>query len=612
MAYADDSYLLAEDREGAQKLVDRLGALAIGEDAYAPDLRFKHSDSTLVVFGKLGSDAWDEPLLLGGRPNAEGDMVGGLPIPEATTIKIVGLVYSQTLGERRARKWLNQDGRLKDTAHCGPHPLGPEPRNLRLNTNDGNSSDYPCSSLHIDTGDELLGTQFTRADATFTLQRVYFDTDRRRTMASLNVEYSDGHIPRATPDINEVDFDPDDGRPPAITIPWEEAYYALTRSKETDPWLHQTTAAIEKAARLTSWQVSRANHGGVNGVWRNPLDALLLVEQLALHGALYGSPVIHPGHKRLAPLKSTSLLHRLISKARHRVTGTTSRSMNDAAWCCEFGRLMPTDLLHSRSLRFFQRLLTLPDHCQSRRILIGQLRRGAQRGDAGAHLPVHLHPAARTMLELDSRHGAGLTETFILNTDDNSLRLNENWSLAQHEQRLIEAAKRFQQVTAGSVRLPPLQTSNKYRLYTQLSRPEYDRLRSSYARWLRAKLQKTHADKWFSLLSVRYADNLSSVHRSNGPQFNFSAGSRDNTAPWLKASSRHKLTPAYSRGVTFKLRLRVGGAFELPSHAGHQKPTSDTQRFQCKCSLLSAPDNWRLPPPLRLPGTPAPGTSLMI
>ena len=91
--------------------------------------------------------------------------------------------------------------------------------------------------------------------------------------------------------------------------------YALTT---IDP-----TAAIEKAARLTSsWQVSRANHGGgVNGVWRNPLDALLLVEQLALHGALYGSPVIHPGHKRLAPLKSTSLLHRLISKARQAMIG---------------------------------------------------------------------------------------------------------------------------------------------------------------------------------------------------------------------------------------------------------------------------------------------------
>ena len=260
--------------------------------------------------------------------------------------------------------------------------------------------------------------------------------------------------------------------------------------------------------------------------------------------------------------------------------------MNDAAWCCELGRLTPSDLLHSRSLRFFQRLLTLPEHCQARRVLVQQLREPVT-GDAKARLPVHLHPAARTLRELDCTHGAGLVEVFVTNITQPT---REDWSLSKHEQRLKECDSRLKRIlpTNNAAPAPPTDTT-KYRLHTEESRPHYDRLRKEYARWLRTKLLQAHANRWFTELAQRYADEqLTSAHRSNGPQFNFSAGSRDNTAQWLRASSHHKLTPAYSRGVTLKLRLRVGSAFELPATAGHMKSDQDTTRFNCRCCSRAA------------------------
>ena len=92
-----------------------------------------------------------------------------------------------------------------------------------------------------------------------------------------------------------------------VQIPWEEAYYSLVKSVKTDPWLAHTTSKVHKAARLAAWQVSKSNFGGANGVWRNPHDSLLLLEQLALPAPLYGSHVTQPGHKRKVALKSSEI-----------------------------------------------------------------------------------------------------------------------------------------------------------------------------------------------------------------------------------------------------------------------------------------------------------------
>ena len=138
---------------------------------------------------------------------------------------------------------------------------------------------------------------------TFTLLRAYFHAGR--TMAELRTTYPhDEHEQRS------------------VHIPYEEAYYALTRSVKTDPWLAHITSKVNKAARLASWQVSKSNFGGVNGVWRNPCDSLLLLEQLALPSTLYGSHVTQPGHKRKITLKSSEVL----STTRYRIPWEELRS----------------------------------------------------------------------------------------------------------------------------------------------------------------------------------------------------------------------------------------------------------------------------------------------
>ena len=549
VAYADDSYLIAGSHENAQKLVHKLGQLAIGMDAFAPDLHFKHSDSTLVIFGKLGTDEWNAPLVLGGRPDANGNVTGELPIPESTTTKIVGLTYSQTLGERRGLSWLDKDGNLVPESKRRHHPMGPEPR-----TQIGGI--YPCSTEDPSHPDrDLLGQSFTSRDGEiqFTLAEIYFDTELSRTMATLRAKRKRHRSPYR------------------IHIPLEEAYYKLTKSVRTDPWLPHITLKINQTARLAQWQLSKSNFGGTNGVWRNQLDSLLLLEQLAFPGALYGSPITQPGHKRKGMLRSTKLLSNMIARVRAKITATTFPSGNHEAWCSEFGRLSPTDLLDMRSLRFMHRLLILPPHTYTHRILTQQLQRNTLDTNK-TNYPVHLMSSSRVLRELDDKHGTHIIATFA-----------QEWTPGHsHKQHLIAVSKRFRE-KVGDVH-SNLQTVNPAaRLYTLPGRIEFDRLRHLYARWLRTSMLSKQAAAWHQHLAARGYGEAATVDRSSGPQFCFSSGSHSSPAQWLTTASRHKLNPTISRGITFRLRLRVGACPELPSHAGKLQPASDITRFSCRC-----------------------------
>ena len=104
----------------------------------------------------------------------------------------------------------------------------------------------------------------------------------------------------------------------------------------------------------------------------------------------------------------------------------------------------------------------------------------------------------------------------------------------------------------------------------------------------------THAAMWHQqLVSRGYGDALGTVDRSNGPQFCFSqSSSSGGMAQWLKLSTHSKLTASFSRGTTFRLRIRTGTASELPSVSGRLKPETDITRFHCKVCNTGAVGNF--------------------
>ena len=197
-----------------------------------------------------------------------------------------------------------------------------------------------------------------------------------------------------------------------IKVPWEEVYYAMTKSSASDPWRTNTINNVA-ATELTVNYLMRRTY--CEGIYRDTIENLLLYEQVALPKVIWGSEIWHCPHTKEAPRdSSTDIFSKHVNRSRMKLTGTASGNATGESLACELGRLPPIEFLDFRQLRHYVRILTLPDHSLSKRLLLALIKsKNEQTSPEEDSLPSHLHSAASTLSLLNDKHEAKL-ECFIL------------------------------------------------------------------------------------------------------------------------------------------------------------------------------------------------------